>query len=138
MKIKYFFLYLFVLVLLDHGFVSSVHAQALSQGAFTSKARAMEKDKFGTKTGHIKVFELNADKKKIITEGPYTVKLYIDGKYYHKYDNARMPFEFKQNFKGLSAGTHTFKVEIVDGTGNVISAEESYIDVSGNESQMRR
>lgn len=111
-------------------FVPSVLAQGLSQSDFTLKTRGMDKDNLGTKIKNIKVFEVGVAPSKGRVEERYTVKLYLDGRYYHKYDNAPMPFEFKQNFKGISAGPHTFKIEIIDAGGNVISTQESYIDVS--------
>lgn len=96
---------------------------------FNMKQERPAADKLGTDFRNIKSITIEYSGAEDAGQ-KYTLKVYIDGRYYYKYAGVHLPYEFKQNFKGLSAGSHKLKIEIVDAEGIVLSTQTTNIFVS--------
>ncbi|MGE0266941.1 MAG: hypothetical protein AB7S78_00615 [Candidatus Omnitrophota bacterium] len=105
-------------------------ARPVSQSGFLLYVVQPLKDRVGTNVENIRVFKIFTENQGVPDGSKYTLRIYLDGNYIHWYPDIKLPYEFKQNFSGISSGAHNFKIEISDPQGVVLSTLETTIDVT--------
>lgn len=101
----------------------------VKKGDVKFKGERKSPDRKGTVVRNIYEFNLDFFQPGEKHPGPYLVVYHLDEKPITQFDDVTLPFSFKRNFKGISEGEHTVKIEIQDLDGTTLAFEETKIMV---------
>jgi len=100
------------------------NANVVSPFPVTLTLEQAQRDNRGTDVSQVKDITVNFDGEAYKTNSKYNILVYIDGEAAWEFPDKGLPFSFKWNFRGLTNGSHTMKIQVEDKVNRVVLAEE--------------
>lgn len=89
----------------------------------------MPPDDRGTDVTNIYTIVVNFADPKYATNAAYKIVYFEDDRLAETFDSKTLPFSMMRNYKGFVPGDHTIKFHIMDGLGNILTAQTATIHV---------
>ncbi len=109
--------------------LENVRRTKMRQADVVFSKRKFGRDNKGTQVKNIHEFRIDLIAGTNVTEGPYDIAYYLNGRQIERYKESFLPFAFKQNFKGQQPGTYEVRIEVIDQNNQVLASQIQSIEV---------